>query len=194
MINFFNDLLKKKDFSKIQRLDNLFTKRLSLKLMQKDDVKDMIKFLTQEITENLGGGMNWPFGQKDGEYFLNQSLEAREKNNYYNYVIRDKNTNEFIGMITPFIKKYSTCLFPGKIAYWTAENQRQKGYILEALEEIEKLYPKFFNLNKIWTTVRADNPASSNLLRKSGYIETGSKWETYNNFEAIWENVFEKNL
>jgi ribosomal-protein-alanine N-acetyltransferase len=194
MISLYKNLYNKKDSSKLQKLDNLSTERLSLKLMQKDDLDEIVKNMTEETVNNLGGGMTWPFGKKDAEDWLKRSLEAREKNDFYNYIMRTKDSGEFVGMITAFVRQYYTCLFPGKVSYWTAEKQRRKGYVLEALAKIETLYQKYFELQKIWTTVRAENPASSNLLLKSGFKKTGSRWETYKNNEYLWEHIFEKDI
>jgi len=194
MITFYNNLINKKNFLNISEIDNIYCERIYLKLLQESDLNELEKSMTKEISMNLGGSTPWPYGIEDAKDFLKRSLEAREKNNFYNYVIREKNTNEFIGLITPFIKQYSTCLYQGKISYWAAENKRKNGFISEALKKIEEMYKKYFLLNKIWTSVRADNIKSSNLLLKNNYIKTGSRWENYFNSEYVWEEIFEKNL
>jgi RimJ/RimL family protein N-acetyltransferase len=194
MICSYKNLFQKKNFKNLDEVDNLFSERLSLKLLQKEDLDDITEYMTEEIARNIGGGTPWPYRKIDAENWLKKSLEARNEHDFFNYVIRLKYSNEFIGIISLFAKQYFTCLFPGKVAYWTAEHQRKKGYVLEALKEIEKLYPKYFNLRKIWTTVRAENIPSANLLKKSGFKQTGSRWESYQNSEYIWEHIFEKDL
>lgn len=169
------------------------TERLNINLMSKDDLDDIHNYMTEQIVNNLGGDMRWPFTKKFVNDWLKKSLEASANNHFYNYVIRKKEDNAFVGMINIFVKQYPTCLFPGKISYWSAEHMRKNGYILESLHAVEPLYKDYFALNKIWTSVREDNLPSMNLLEKFGMQKTGKRMQIYNS-KIIMEYIFEKDL
>jgi RimJ/RimL family protein N-acetyltransferase len=194
MITFYKNLLQKNNSFNPETINHLSTKRLNLDFFEESDINDIYKNITHEIIMNIGGGMQWPMGKNDIKEWLKRSIEARNNGHFYAYIIREKDTNQFVGMITSFVKQYSTCLYPGKIAYWASESKRGKGYISEALEKVSELYKKYFNLNKIWTTIKADNINSIKVATRFEMKKTGSKWESYNYNEYYWEHVFEKNL
>jgi RimJ/RimL family protein N-acetyltransferase len=191
IISFLIIIFTPKPKEKLFHDEILETQRLSLKLLEERDLNEIFFYMNDEIGKNLGGKMKKPFKQNyRKEYKKNIGYK-----NIYDFVIREKNSNHFIGVISVYLFKDRDLNLKGKVGYWTAENQRKKGYMSETLKEVEKLYPKFFNLNKIWTTVRADNLTSLNLLIKSGFQKKSSRISNeFSDENAVEEIIFEKDL
>lgn len=175
-----------------KRINSLRTKRLSLTLINSSDLNDVITNIDLDIIKNIGGGAPWPYTERDAIDFINICQNAAQKGLCYDYVIRNKESRKFIGLVSLHAAIYGNCERPGQIGYWISKNQRQNGYAFEALHAILRVASSI-GLKMIWASCRYDNIASLSLLKKLGMHFIRENVDTYLG-EKVKEYIYEMEI
>ncbi len=145
---------------------HLYSKRLTFQLLAPADAEDICHHLTQSIAKRLVT-VPWPYRLENAHEFIAAAQTAARDHLRYEYTIRLRATNEFVGIITLYVAAHDRSDRPGQIGYWIAESQQRQGYALEAIQTMMEL-AKQLQIRRIWARIVHDNIASINLVKKVG--------------------------
>ena len=160
--------------------------------------------LAQEIyaevsdsVDHLGQWLPWAsktYGIEDELSYLKDWCEAHWENEEgFAYMIREKETKKFIGMID--LMKVNQKHKSAEIGYWLTQKATGKGYMVEAVKALENEAFKQ-GLNRIVIMNDTKNIPSVNVAKNAGYHLDGvlreERWsETQNRFRDsnVWSKV-----
>ena len=121
------------------------------------------------------------YSLKDEMKFLKgQCVERFKDKSGYAYLIRDKKTRQFCGVID--IIRIEEDAKVGEIGYWLAKKMQGKGYMTKAVLLLEKV--AFENgFNRLEIRNEPENPNSVNVAKRAGYHLDGvlrkDRWNPY---------------
>ena len=121
------------------------------------------------------------YSMKNEMSFLNeQCIERWNNKSGYAYLIRDKKTHKFCGVIDIIRMNEDAKL--GEIGYWLAKSAQGKGYMTKAVLLLEKM--AFENgFNRIEIRNEPENVKSVNVPKRAGYRLDGvmrqDRWNPY---------------
>lgn len=144
---------------------SLESERLILSLVRSEDADDIFKNIDLEIINNLDGRAPWPYTKQDAIEFINICQNAALKGWCYDYVIREKISPTFIGLISLHVAQHENCIHPGQIGCWITKSQRNDGYALEALQQIFNI-AQVIGLKEVWAPCGYDNIRLTNLFKR----------------------------
>ncbi len=161
MQNLLIPLIMKKDFP-----ESIKSKRLELKLNLPSI--ELATKMFECISKNqayLEKWLSWASTTNRVEDSLKFLFEVNEKSNYISYGIFAG--REFIGNIRIFNinEKNQSC----EIGYWLSKDFAGKGYMTEAMTEIEKIIFNNTIINRIVIKCDAENLASAGVAKKLGF-------------------------
>lgn len=150
----------------MQNFPEITTPRLILNQPVESDRENLLLYLneTPEFAENTLT-MPFPYTDESADFWFKLAKEGFENRDGFIFAIREKSTKKLIGGIglhlTPQHKK-------AEVGYWLAKPLWNKGYVTEALGAVLKFGFEEVNLNKIYATYYAHNPASGKVMEKCG--------------------------
>jgi RimJ/RimL family protein N-acetyltransferase len=154
--------MKKNVFFAPQTLES---ERLFFNCVCLEDAEEIYKNIDFEIINNLDGRAPWPYTQQDAIKFINNCQHAALKGWCYDYVIREKISQTFIGLVSLHVSQHENCIRPGQIGCWITKSQRNKGYALEVLQQIFNT-AQSLGLKEIWAPHGYDNMRLVNLFKR----------------------------
>ena len=155
--------------------------------------ENYLKNIDLDVVKNIGGKAPWPYNtQQNALSYVHGCQQAAQLSRCYDYVIRDKPFQDFIGLIRLLAIQCENGDKPGKLGYWVTKIPRKKGYAREALEKIINI-TLLLGLKEVWASCRKDNISSSRLLQKTGLRLFGEDVGIYLG-EYIKEYVYQKNI
>lgn len=165
--------------------------RVLFRFLMAEDANVIFQHLDWSVIKNLGV-IPWPYTLEDAKEFISQSEQNRKNNICLDYLLTDKETKAFIGIISLFLIVDEGKFVPGKIGGWVTKSQRGNNYAIEAVREMIKL-ARAFRLEQVWAYVRQDNVPSINLLKSVGMRLIKEGKGVYEGTEMA-EEVYEMNL
>lgn len=150
------------------------TKKLAEELYEElIDTLDMLKLWLPWATDN--------YSLKDEMSFLKEHcLKRFNKKSGFAYLIRDKNTRKFCGIVD--ITRIDEDAKVGEIGYWLTGKMQGKGYMTKAVLALEKVaFANGFNRMEIRNETQNEN--SVNVAKRAGYHLDGvlrqNRWNPY---------------
>lgn len=156
-----------------QENSSIETERLILRQPSENDVKDIVRNLSNlEVTKWLLV-VPYPYTEEDAKWFINHCKEklTEKPRKEYVYWIELKPTKEVIGGIGLSSIKDKK----GIVGYWLGTAHHGNKYGSEALEALIDLAFNRLKLNKLEAGVFDGNPSSGKLLEKFGFEYKGVK-------------------
>lgn len=153
---------------------SLTTERLSLKLVEQDDLEDIHELHSLPETDRFNT-LGIPKNIQQTKMVLQEWI-GTAKNEYYTdytFAIREKTTGVFIGLIA--LKCGSPKFRIGEVWYKLHVQHWRKGYATEALVRILDLGFKVLGLHRIEAGCAVANLGSIKLLEKLGMVKEGRK-------------------
>ncbi|WP_378184648.1 GNAT family N-acetyltransferase [Aquimarina sp. W85] len=150
----------------------LNTKRCTLRPMESKDLHAIHKLhILEEVDQYNTLGI--PESIHTTARILSKWIENMNAQIFYGFVIEDKVTNEYIGIIGLQLGnlKYSR----GEVWYKLMPEQWNKGFGTEVTKEIVKFGFKELKLHRIEAGCACDNLSSIRVLEKSGFLREGKK-------------------
>ena len=145
------------------------TKRLLLRDVKKEDVKDFVLAGNSWEINYFVWYVPYPLTVKEAEKMIRRMIEQTKskRRRHYELAITLKTEKKVMGMINLYDMDYKCrkC----KIGYWIGKDYRRKGYCEEACRAIIKFAFKELKMHKISGKTLIDNKASNNLLKKLGF-------------------------
>ena len=154
--------MKDRTFFSFQSLES---ERLILNWVRFEDADDIYKNIDLEIINNLGGRAPWPYTKQNAIEFINICQNAALNGWCYDYVIREKISHTFIGLVSLHVAEHENCVRPGQIGCWITKSQRNNGYAFEALQQIFNMV-QVLGLKEVWAPCGYDNVRLINLLTR----------------------------
>ena len=136
------------------------TDRCLLVQLQETDFNDIEKlYINGEVRKYLGGIID----KKTFEVNFSEMLKG--KKNTFNWVVREKNTNEFIGLISLHPSHDGTCT---EVSYQLLPKWWGKGFAAEAVDSVIHFAFTELNLSSLIAETQSLNLPSRRLLEKLG--------------------------
>ncbi|MBN9286300.1 MAG: hypothetical protein BGO43_13025 [Gammaproteobacteria bacterium 39-13] len=154
-----------------------------------EDANAFYENIDWSVIKNISGAP-WPFMLDHAKSFIADAEKDRNNNICYEFLLKDKTTNQFIGIASLNVNVSGEP--SGQIGYWITKACRGKGYAFEAVSGIIKL-AKSLKLPKVWASARSDNSPSVNLLKKMGMVFSEERIGIYESKEMS-EVIYELNL
>ncbi|MBQ8482363.1 MAG: GNAT family N-acetyltransferase [Alphaproteobacteria bacterium] len=165
-------------------------------IMENDDIileiptsanEELAREIYAEVTDTIELLKPWlpwakdTYSLKDEMKFLKgQCIERFKDKSGYAYLIRDKKTRQFCGVID--IVRIEEDAKAGEIGYWLAKKMQGRGYMTKAVLLLEKTaFENGFNRMEIRN--ESENPNSANVAKRAGYHLDGvlrkDRWNPY---------------
>ncbi|MBQ9024424.1 MAG: GNAT family N-acetyltransferase [Bacilli bacterium] len=144
----------------------LETNRLVLRKFKLDDVES---YHNNWSIDELTHQYDWYFNLKtidDTKKYIENTIDRYKYDNYYNWVIVLKDTNEVIGHIG--VNKIMKVHGYIEIGYSLSSKYFKQGIMTEALKEIINFFINEVGVRVIEGTCISENEASINLMKKVG--------------------------
>ena len=120
---------------------------------------------------------------------LKERIEYFSATDKYYWVIVEKNSGNLIGEVVFFDYDYDKT-FSCVIGYQTSINNRNKGYMTEAVARLLRFMILEVGFNRISGGHQADNPASGKVMAKAGMKYEGTLRQDYaNNDGTIVDSI-----
>ncbi len=142
------------------------TDRLLLRPVWNEDAAVLVKAISDEaIVRNLANAP-WPYTIKDAKEFIAIDHDKRTPN--FMLIRRTNGISQLIGSCG--IAKFNDKI---EIGYWIARNHWGLGYATEAARAVLEVAYSLGH-TQIYAGYFADNPVSGHVLRKLGFVQSGS--------------------
>lgn len=151
-------------FPKIQ------TPRLKLTQVQWTDIPKIVAYAGDERISATTMNIPFPYETKDAIFWIHAANKGFADQSQYTFAIRLQPTDEFIGGIG---LKINQRFNRAGLGYWLAHPYWNRGYMTEAVQAILEFGFTTLELNKIYATHLAENPASGKVMLKNGMIKEG---------------------
>lgn len=148
-----------------KNLPNLYTDRLILRKIEKDDIDDLFICLSNEYVTKFMF-IDFAATKEMTEKILNSMINSYKKNKATPWIIALKDSNKLIGICG--FSKYDEENKKAEVGYLLNYDYWNSGITTEALEAVIKFGFKTMNLNKVEARCISDNIASENVMIKSG--------------------------
>lgn len=146
------------------------TERLFLNQPGENDVDSIVQILNNPIYSENTINIPFPYSKDNARFWLGLAEEGFKNENHYIFSIRLNEDKEFVGAIGLGIDKTSN---KAELGYWIGEKYWNRGYATEAVQAIIKFGFENLNLKRIFASVFDFNPASGQVLVKSGMEKEG---------------------
>ena len=157
---------------------------LEIPMVASEELAHELLAEVKDTLELLKPWLSWAkdsYSLKDEVSFLNgQCVKRYKKKEGYAYLIRDKKTRQFCGVID--IVRIEEDAKVGEIGYWMARKMQGKGYMTKAVLLLEQV--AFANgFNRLEIRNDPENPNSVNVAKRAGYHLDGilrqDRWNPY---------------
>jgi RimJ/RimL family protein N-acetyltransferase len=157
---------------------------LEIPLIHTEELANELLAEVKDSIELLKPWLPWAtddYSMKNEMGFLkDQCLERYNNKSGYAYLIRDKKTHKFCGVIDIIRIEEDAKL--GEIGYWLAKSSQGKGYMTKAVKLLEKTaFDNGFNRMEIKNDPQNQN--SVNVAKRAGYRLDGvmrqDRWNPY---------------
>lgn len=155
----------------------LRTSRLLLVPPAETDLDDITAQInsTEEIAGNIFN-IPSPYTITHAQNWLSICCEGWENGTAFRFAIREQKTGQFMGMIGLHpVKEH----FKAEVGYWLGQEFHGRGYAAEALKAVLEFGFETLQLNKIYATHFAHNPASGKVMLKAGMKHEGFLKQEY---------------
>ena len=153
----------------------LETKRLILRDLEKEDLKDLIKNINNLKVSRYTGLIPYPYKKKDAKWFINKCHEDGKKKPRENYElgIELKSNNELIGMVS--LTGFDSFIGTATLGYWIGEKYWRQKIMTEAAKKIINFGFDRLKLRRINVSVFPKNKGSNTLIKKLGFTYEGMR-------------------
>lgn len=151
----------------------LETKRLILRKPRMSDLNDLVEGMNNlNISKNLVP-VPYPYTTKDGEWYLNHTIEKwnKKEKEDYTFLIELKSEKKLIGAIG--LHKISKQNGTAETGSWINENYWKKGYMTEAKIAANDFAFNELGLRKLFSPIFSTNKASIATQKRMGYVKEG---------------------
>lgn len=149
----------------------LETDRLVLRKITLDDKENVFDYFSDDEVTRYFGIENFT-KLEEAENIINAFNEGFEKKQAIRWGITLKDTNELIGSIGFHnISKNNSRV---EVGYEITRKEWNKGYATEALRAVIEYLFNEIGFNRIGATIRPENVASQQLVKKLGFQEEGT--------------------
>lgn len=148
----------------------LITPRLTLRKIDISDAKQVAHSANDKEIHDNTRSFPFPYSEKDAKNFIDfqEEMFLNRKGVIFGIYIEDP--QKFIGAIGI---DFSDISGEAEIGYWLDKSYRNLGISTEALKEIIDYSFNNLNLNKLFATHYLYNPASGQVLMKTGFRKIG---------------------
>ncbi|MEM7684498.1 MAG: GNAT family N-acetyltransferase [Pseudomonadota bacterium] len=148
---------------------DLRTERLLLRAPRHGDIGAITLYAGDHRVAGMTTSIPHPYSDQLAEAYVTSILEGRHREQVWAIDATPSEGAEFVGLISlkPEIVE---------IGYWIGPPFWSTGYASEALARILKHFTDDHGHDQIKASVFFDNPASQQVLRKAGFVETGKTW------------------
>ena len=153
----------------MMRFQTIATERLILRAPRPADAGPMTLFAGDKRVANMTTSIPHPYSRQMAETFIEQIAAGKHREHVWAMDASNHGGAEFIGLVV--LKKESH-----EIGYWVGSPFWSTGYASEALTGVLAYLRTVPGLPEITASVFFDNPASQQVLRKAGFVETGQTW------------------
>ncbi|MCP9235546.1 GNAT family N-acetyltransferase [Lewinella sp. JB7] len=144
----------------------LLTPRLLLTPPTLADAPAMIELANDPVVEEMTLSFPYPYGEADALAFLHGANVHRKAGTAFQYAIKLRDTDGFVGSIGLHIDdRYGY----GEIGYWMGAPYRGRGFVTEAVGALLDAAFAHTSLVRIQAMTRQHNVASARVLLKSGF-------------------------
>lgn len=148
----------------------LETERLILSQLRASDIPAIVDYANHKPIADYTLNIPYPYSENDAIYWLNQAHQGFRNNTLFVFAIRQKSDQSFMGGIGLHIEQRFN---RAEIGYWLAEPFWNKGYMTEAATTLIEFGFNQLHLHKITSSHFTQNPASGQVLIKSGMHKEG---------------------
>ena len=138
------------------------TERLTIKKIKKTDKKQLVDLIGDFRVSKTLSNVPYPYTDKDAEYWLNDAKNSKFKLN----IFLDNILIGGVGLRNMDIDYY-------ELGYWIGFKYWGKGYATEACYGLLNYVKKNTAFKNLKAYVYKENIASSNVLKKIGFRQTG---------------------
>ncbi len=148
----------------------LTTPRLLLRAFAEADVPRLISLAGDyEVARNTLN-IPHPYTQADAQHWLRLTQQGYAQHTAYAFELELRATGEFIGgMGLTLEARFDRA----EVGYWLGQLYWGLGLATEALAAVLRFGFEELNLNKIYATHIAENPASGRVMLKNGMVKEG---------------------
>ncbi len=149
----------------------LYTDRLKLRKIEVDDVPLLIKYANNKKISDYVLNIPYPYQEHDAVFRISYVWQGFKNKARYVFAVILKENEEFIGEIGLHMDGNGKL---AQLGYWVAEPMWNKGIATEAVNAVLKFGFEKLQMEKIFATCHADNPASGKVLEKN-HMEAGQE-------------------
>jgi len=171
-------------------IKELNTKRCIIRPYKLSDSEDLIEGLNEYDVVKWLEKIPYPYTKKDAIDYLKSKIKNKKENTNYSFAIYHKKDNKMIGHISiNIIDQFSGI---GSTGSWINKKYQRQGYMTEAKIAINNFAFNKLKLNRLESTVIADNVSSNKTQKKLGYILEGIKRKAVKS--RITKNIYDLNI
>lgn len=168
----------------------LETNQLILSRILYTDIPVIVEYAGNVKIAEMTLNIPHPYQEEDAIFWINMANNGFKDKTQFTFGIRLKSTDEFIGGIG---LKINNRFDRAELAYWVAEPFWNNGYASEAVSGILKFGFETLELNKIYATHIAENPASGRVMIKNKMILEG-ELKDHTKKEGQYKSIFQYRL
>lgn len=147
----------------------LKTDRLTLRAPRPSDAGPMTLYCQDARVATMTTSIPHPYLPEMAESFIKQIAAGRHREDVWVMDAPANASDSFVGVISYQPDRNS-------IAYWVGPPFWSTGYASEAVIALTDHLLGTCGLSEVQAQVFFDNPASQQVLRKAGFVETGTDW------------------
>ena len=152
------------------RQPTLETPRLILRPFREADIPDIVALLQEPDIHRTTLHIPYPYAEQHARAWLAQQQKSREEGTGYTFAVLRKEDQQLLGAID--IRPHMAHR-KAEVGYWIGKPYWGRGYATEALKAILRFGFETLNLNRIYATHFAENPASGRVMQKAGMTYEG---------------------
>lgn len=150
-------------------MDSLSTERLVLRTPRTSDAGPMTLYAGDLRVSGMTSSIPHPYSQQMADTFIEQIHAGKHREDVWAMDATPSGGAEFIGLISLNRERPS-------MGYWVGPPFWSTGYASEALAALTAHLFATRAIAELTASVFFDNPASAQVLRKTGFVETGKTW------------------
>ena len=149
----------------MDRFPELYTKRLSLRKLDIDDIPSLLKYANNKRISDHILNIPYPYQEPQAVFRISYVVQGFKQKSRYVFAIIHREEEELIGEISLHLDQAQNI---SELGYWVGEPFWNQGIATEAIGRILSFGFDKLNLDLIFATTNINNPASGKVLLKHG--------------------------
>lgn len=150
---------------------SMTSERLQFFILREEDAQALFATFNNQKTCDVVAILSWPAKIEHAIELCQKSVHGYAQQTDFMFLVKyDENPAGFIAVhVDPNNKQQ------GEVGYWLAPSHQGQGFAQEMLMVLIDFATHDIGLSELTATTDAQNTDSQKLLRKQGFVETGSK-------------------